>query len=103
MTQEHIHVNIYPVHTSGPLRAKASVSLDGCFAIRGVRILEGSKGLFVSMPSYKVGAEYKDVCFPCTKEFKRTFDEAVLTAYQHTMDQLQEAQEAPEFPEMTMQ
>ena len=42
---------------------------------------------FVSMPSYKSGNEYKDYCFPCTKEFKREFDEAVLDAYHQQLSQ----------------
>ena len=34
------------------VRAYASATLDGCFAIRGMKLVEGKKGLFVSMPTY---------------------------------------------------
>lgn len=41
--------------------------------------------------------EYKDICFPCTKEARTGFDQAVLTAYEQKLAQSQTAarQEAP--------
>lgn len=81
-----IDVKIYPQQqAAGNVLANASVTLNGCFAVKGVRVMNGSKGLFVSMPSYKSGSGYKDICFPCTKEFKQTFDSVVLEAYQQEM------------------
>ena len=65
------------------------------------------------MPSYKAGGEYKDVCFPVTKEFREQLHTAVMGAYQQELAQLtqrgqaatdhgsQEAQEPP-FPQQTM-
>ncbi len=100
-----IDVKIHALHTEGSRLADASVCLDDCFAIKGVRIVNGSKGPFVSMPSYSAGRQYRDVCFPCTKEFKQEFDRAVLDAYQLQLAQLpQQRQEAPEpsGPTMTM-
>ena len=81
-------VKIHSIHPEGTLRATASVNIYGDFAVRGVKLMEGSKGLFVSMPSYKAGnGEYKDICFPCTKEAKAEFDSAVISAYQQTLAQ----------------
>lgn len=96
-----IKVKIHSLHPEGGRLADASVSLDGCFAIRGVRVINGSNGPFVSMPSYRSGDQYRDVCFPCTKEFKQEFDRAVLDAYQQQLTQLQR-QEAPEQDGPTM-
>ena len=83
----NVDVNIYRPSAQGPILADASVTIGGCFAIRGVKIKEGKNGPFVSMPSRIVNGEYKDVCFPCTKEFKMQFDQAVLGAYQQAMTQ----------------
>lgn len=94
-----IDVKIHALRTEGSCLADASVCLDDCFAVKGVRIVNGSNGPFVSMPSYKAGNQYRDVCFPCTKEFKQTFDRAVLDAYQQQMTQ---AQEPPERSGPTM-
>lgn len=76
-----IHVKIYRPSVKGPILADASVNINGCFAVRGIQIREGKNGPFVSMPSRQVRGEYRDVCFPCTQEFKQTFDQAVLDAY----------------------
>ena len=48
---------------------------------------EGRNGPFVSMPSRQVKGEYRDICFPCTPEFKQSFDQAVLDAYRMELDQ----------------
>ncbi len=81
-------VKIHSIHPEGTLRANASVNIYGDFAVRGVKVMEGTNGLFVSMPSYKAGnGEYKDICFPCTKEAKAEFDNAVISAYQQTLAQ----------------
>ena len=45
------------------------------------------------MPSRKVKGEYRDSCYPCTKDFKQQFDQKVLEAYEQA--QVQEAQKAP--------
>lgn len=44
-------INIYPSKGDGPQKASATININGQFAIRGLKIMEGSKGLFVSMPS----------------------------------------------------
>lgn len=78
-------VRIFPVQKEGTVAAFASVTLGGCFAIRGVKVMRGKDGVFVAMPSQNRKGEYHDVCFPCTKEFKQTFDQAVLAAYEQAM------------------
>ena len=51
-----IETRIYPVKDHGKLLARATVTLDGCFAITGIQIMEGKEDQpFVSMPSWKVG------------------------------------------------
>lgn len=99
-TPMNFDVRIYPVKTDGALKANASVNINGFFAVSKVRILEGTKGLFVSMPQYKGrNSEYKDICFPCTKEAKQAFDRAVLSAYEQMMAQKQSKEQVQETPE----
>lgn len=100
-------IHIYPSKVDGAQKASATVNIGGQFAIRGIKIMEGTKGLFVSMPSYRAGnGEYKDICFPCTKESKADFDQKVLSAYQQSMEQSQTAthqQDAPDQQEQSTQ
>ena len=82
-----LEVKIHSLRTGGPVLANASVTLNGCFAVRGLRVVDSENGPFVSMPRYKTGSEYRDICFPCTPEFKQPFDQAVLDAYRMELDQ----------------
>ena len=85
-----VDVKIGSIRPEGNIKAYASVNLNGCFAVRNVKVLESSKGLFVSMPSYRAGnGEYKDICFPVTKEFREQLNSAVLDAYQQALVQTQ--------------
>lgn len=104
-----MEVKIHSLSTSGSVLANASVTLNGCFAVRGIKVINGENGPFVSMPSYKGRDGYKDVCFPCTKEFHQQFNDTVVAAYRQELSQLpqrqQEApqeQETPPAPTMTM-
>ena len=92
-------VKIHSIRPEGSCKATASVNVYGDFAVRGIRIIEGSKGRFVSMPSYNAGNEYKVICFPCTKEAKAEFDKAVIGAYQQALTQGQAAAQKQESPE----
>lgn len=97
-----LHVKIYLSKKEGGPLAYASVNLNGCFAVQGIQIRDSKNGPFVSMPSRKVGAKYMDYCFPCTSEFKKTFDETVLEAYRMEMHQTQKQQNGPTMGGMNM-
>lgn len=98
-----VDVKISSIRPEGSLRAIASVNLNDCFAIRNVKVMEGSNGLFAAMPSYKAGnGEYRDICFPITKEFRQQFNDAVVSAYQQALTQSQHKgmeQESSAIPE----
>ncbi len=48
---EITEIKIYPVQESGRLKAYATMVFDDCFIVRDLKIIEGDKGLFISMPS----------------------------------------------------
>lgn len=97
-----LHVKIYPSKKEGGPLAYASVNLNGCFAVQGIQIRDSKNGPFVSMPSRKVGTKYMDYCFPCTSEFKKTFDETVLEAFRLEMQRTQKHQSGPTMGGMNM-
>jgi len=95
-----VNVKIGSIRPEGSVRAYASVNLNDCFAIRNVKVMDSTKGLFVAMPSYKAGnGEYKDICFPVTKEFREQLNNAVIDAYKQalTQSQQQKAVDSPPF------
>lgn len=66
----------------GKTKAMASVTFDDCFVVSGLKVIEGEKGAFVSMPNRKTAdGEYKDTAFPITKEFREELINAVLKEY----------------------
>lgn len=103
-----VDVRIQSIRPRESIKGTASVNINGAFAIRGVKIIEGSNGLFVSMPSYKVGNEYKDICFPITQECRKQLHEAVIGAYEQAISQGQDTvakhhgMQAPEGQPMEM-
>ena len=56
-------VRIFPKKEDGDkkLRAFAAVTIDHCFVVRDIKIIEGGNGLFVAMPSRKT----KEPCAKC--------------------------------------
>ena len=44
------------------MKGYATVTLDDCFVVRNIRIIEGDEKLFIAMPSKKVNDErYEDI------------------------------------------
>lgn len=68
------------------LKALASVTIGGAFAVHGVRVMDSEKGLFVQMPqrAFKRSegeTEYADVFHPVTAEARTAINEGVMAAY----------------------
>jgi stage V sporulation protein G len=80
----------------GAIRATASLTIGGAFAVHGIKVIDGSKGQFVSMPSYKSGESYKDIFHAVTAEARQQMNEAVLAAYEQKLaeEQTQDQQDA---------
>ncbi len=106
----HLDVRVRPIKPKGNLLGYASANINGAFAVDGIKVVSGKNGLFTSMPSYRDGnGQYRDICFPVTPEFRRQLNDAVVTGYQQTLEQMQDIsrqgqeQQAPAFagPAMT--
>ena len=65
------------------LKAFANVTFDDEFVIRGLKIINGNSGYFVSMPSRKRSdGTHQDVAHPINNRMRQKIEEAVLTAYE---------------------
>lgn len=86
-------------HTA-PKKAAANITIADAFTVRGVGIMSGSKGLFVSMPQRVSGKDndkkYIDVAHPVTAEMRAAINEAVLSAYEQAVGATEEADEEAE-------
>lgn len=96
-------VRIFPIKNSkSKLRAPANVNIAGAFAVRGFRIFDSKKGLFVKEPeqSYvKEGTELThSVFFPVTKEAREALHGQILHSYELVMEkEMNQRQEDTDF------
>ena len=75
-------VRVRPFEGEGKALASVSVVFDEAFAVHDLRIVQGSKGLFVSMPSRRTaGGEYIDTAHPITAAMREHVQTAVLRSY----------------------
>ena len=66
----------------GTLRAICDLSIGEFFLVKGLRIVEGKNGLFVSMPRHQgKDAKWYDSVSPMTKEAREEITGIVLDAY----------------------
>jgi stage V sporulation protein G len=75
-------VRLKKVDGHNRLKAIASVTIDDCFVIHELRIIEGDNGLFIAMPSRKLPeGEFKDIAHPINTETREQLEKAILDEY----------------------
>lgn len=85
MVKEDLKLEVARIHKldgSGATKAFCDLSILNSFVIKGLRVVEGEKGLFVSMPQEagKDGKWYNTV-IPLNREIKDEIEKLVLEAY----------------------
>ena len=67
----------------GSLRAFCDLVVGELFVIKGLRVVKGKNGLFVSMPRQQgKDTKWYDSVEPVSKEIKQVVDRVVLSAYE---------------------
>ena len=85
---ELTEVRVKKLNTDNRLRGIASVTLDNAFVVRGIKIVESSRGLFVAMPSEKDSREvFRDIVHPVNIEFRERLQNAILEKYNEIEDE----------------
>ena len=80
-----LKVKVFP-QDKGTLKAFAQVTVADMVTIKGLRVLDGKNGLFVSMPQEKgKDGEYYDIAHPVSKEARQQIQNAVLDAYKEAV------------------
>ena len=84
MADTKLEVRVYPIaEPKGETKAFANVTFDDLVVIRGIRIADGEKGLFVSMPQSldkKTNKSY-DTAFPIDGDLRKKLNVDVLGEY----------------------
>ncbi len=65
------------------LKAVAIVTIDDCFVVRDIRVIEGNQGYFVAMPNRKTAdGNYVDIAHPISTPTREELNRVVLEAYE---------------------
>ncbi len=72
---------------SGPAKAFCDVAIGEAFLIKGVKVVEGKKGLFVSMPREQgKDGQWYDTVVPLSKEARQQISDVVLGVYHSNVE-----------------
>ena len=70
------------------LKAVASITIDECFVVHDIKVIDGKDGLFVSMPSKKYAeGQHKDIAHPIKTETREELQKTVLDAYNKALEE----------------
>lgn len=68
------------------LKAVASIIIEDCFVIHDIKIIAGTDGDFIAMPSRKTPeGTYKDIAHPINTETREEIKKLILDAYQQAL------------------
>src|SRR5207244_8776668 len=82
MTLEITEVRV-SLRDDDKLKAFASMTFNDAFVIRGLKIIEGTNGMFVAMPSRKrPDGTYQDVAHPINNETRKFIEDRILAEYE---------------------
>ncbi len=78
-------VRIRKVETENRMKAIASITLEDCFVIHDLRVIQGDEHLFVAMPSRKTASgEFKDIAHPINHDTRQELEQLVIKTYLET-------------------
>ena len=86
-------VRIRKINDEGKMKAIVSVTFDNEFVVHDIKIIEGQNGLFIAMPSRKMGeGDFRDIAHPINSETRTRLQEAIFGEYEKVKDVQEEEQ-----------
>jgi stage V sporulation protein G len=74
-------IKVYAVNEE-KLKAYVTIVMDNCFAVRDLKVISGSTGLFVAMPAKRrKDGSFKDIAHPLNQETRTQMERLILSAY----------------------
>jgi len=69
------------------LKAFVNVTFDDQFVVRGLKVIKGSTGFFISMPSRKMpDGSFRDIAHPINKDFRDFIEKVILEKYNQQLE-----------------
>ena len=71
---EITEVRVFPVNEE-KLKAYVTITLDNCFVVRDLKVINGNTGLFVAMPAKRrKDGTFKDIAHPLNSETREKME-----------------------------
>ena len=87
MSMDITQVRVFPVEED-KLKAFVSVIFDDCFVVSDIKIIQGTNGLFVSMPSKKrKNGTFRDIAHPLNNETRKKIEESIIAKYREVLEE----------------
>jgi stage V sporulation protein G len=81
-------VKVYLAKESGRLKAYATIVIENNFIVRDLKVIEGHKGLFVSMPSRRrKDGTFRDIVHPLNSETRKMIEEFIIQEFTQVASQ----------------
>ena len=78
---EITEVRVFPVEEE-KLKAYVTITLDACFVVRGLKVIQGVDGLFVAMPAKRrKDGSFKDIAHPLNAETRDRMERVILAEF----------------------
>ena len=78
-------VRVFPVDEE-KLKAFVSIIIDDCFVVSDIKIISGTSGLFISMPSKKrKNGTFRDIAHPLNSETRKKIEDRILACYREAV------------------
>jgi stage V sporulation protein G len=75
-------VKVFPVDED-KLKAYVTITLDHCFVVRDLKVINGSSGLFIAMPAKRrKDGTYKDIAHPLNADTRERMERVILGEYE---------------------
>ncbi len=74
-------IRLRMMENGGKMKAVASVTFDEEFVVHDIKVVDGENGLFIAMPSKRIGEEYKDIAHPLNIQTRTKISDAILAKY----------------------
>src|SRR2546427_12344969 len=86
-TMRITEVKVFPTKEVGRLKAYATIVFDNSFIVRDLKVIEGDKGLFVSMPSRRrKDGTFRDIVHPLNSEMRTIIEESIVAEYKKVQE-----------------
>lgn len=83
---EITEVRVHPVNED-KLKAYVTITLDGCFVVRDLKVIHGATGLFVAMPAKRrKDGTFKDIAHPLNMETRQMMERVILSEYDRELE-----------------